>query len=116
MDGIAPMATQSLPKAVFLDVDGVLHPFSATSFFHAPCMRALRTIIENVDPRIVSEALGGANETVKTAIRKSVGEKSEPASLTVTPSGFLKLNNRNTQPAPKHPKPKGLVPMYMDMF
>ena len=45
------MATRK--RVVFLDVDGVLHPFSASSLFHAPCMAALRTIIAQTGASIV---------------------------------------------------------------
>ena len=38
---------------VFLDVDGVLHPFSAVSLFHAPCMAALRSVIEQTGASII---------------------------------------------------------------
>ena len=41
------------PKAVFLDVDGVLHPLGAASFFHAPCMSALRSIVEQTGAALV---------------------------------------------------------------
>lgn len=40
-------------KIIFLDVDGVVHPYSATSFFHAPCMTALRKIVEQTGASIV---------------------------------------------------------------
>ena len=40
-------------KVVFLDVDGVLHPFEANSLFHAPCMSALRNIISQTGAAIV---------------------------------------------------------------
>ena len=40
-------------KVVFLDVDGVLHPLSADSFFHAPCMAAMRAIVGQSGAAIV---------------------------------------------------------------
>ena len=40
-------------RVLFLDVDGVLHPFSSTSFFHAPCMSALRQIVQQTGAAIV---------------------------------------------------------------
>lgn len=46
--GLADTSSSTLPpRVVLLDVDGVLHPFSAqTEFFDGECMKHLRRIIE----------------------------------------------------------------------
>ena len=40
-------------KVIFLDIDGVLHPVSASHCFHDSCMGALRAIVEQTGASIV---------------------------------------------------------------
>ena len=57
--------TSSPERVVILDVDGVLHPFSSESGFTAPCMRALRSIVEQTGASIVlSSSWQGLPSTV----------------------------------------------------
>ena len=52
-------------KVILLDVDGVLHPFSSASPFTAPCMAALRSIVEQTGAAIVlSSSWQGLPSTV----------------------------------------------------
>ena len=75
-------------RTLFLDVDGVLHPFSATSFFHAPCMSALRQVVQQTGASIVLSSSWQATPTSLGTVNAALQANGIPpcVSTTVEPS------------------------------
>ena len=85
-------ASSTPSKVIFLDVDGVLHPFTANSFFQANCLAALRRIVGETGAAIVlssswqsSEAsLAMVNRALRTNGLPTVVDKTLPSGATAT--------------------------------
>ena len=72
-------STSTMKTVIFLDVDGVLHPFASLDYFARPCMEALATIVASSGGSIVLSSSWQATPVTTSIVNEELHRHGMPA-------------------------------------